>query len=168
MARPTTKEDLLEASNKEYTKMIDLIENMSIDDQNKNFNFEDRDRNIRDVLMHLHHWHQLMDEWYIQGVIEKEMFNTPGHGYTWRTLSGLNQELWEKGNQVTLEEAKKLLNKSHDKIETYIKSHTNEELFSKNQYPFTKSTTLGSYFVSNTCSHYLWAQKKIKNHIKSV
>ncbi|MDR1213109.1 MAG: ClbS/DfsB family four-helix bundle protein, partial [Propionibacteriaceae bacterium] len=42
--------------------------------------------------------------------------------------------------------------------------HTNDELFSRGVYPWTKSTTLGAYFVSATSSHYDWAMKKLRKH----
>jgi hypothetical protein len=44
---------------------------------------------------------------------------------------------------------------------------SNEELFSKGTYKWVGGSTLGSYFVSNTASHYDWAMKKIKAHIKN-
>jgi len=46
-------------------------------------------------------------------------------------------------------------------------AHSNDELFSRNVYKWTKSSTLGSYFISTTSSHYDWAMKKLKRHIKA-
>lgn len=43
---------------------------------------------------------------------------------------------------------------------------SNEELFSKGTYDWVGGSTLGSYFVSVTSSHYDWAMKKIKAHQK--
>ena len=40
----------------------------------------------------------------------------------------------------------------------------NEELFSKGTYKWVGGSTLGSYFVSTTSSHYDWAIKKLKAH----
>ena len=44
---------------------------------------------------------------------------------------------------------------------------TSEELFSKGVYKWTGGSTLGSYFVSATSSHYDWAIKKLKAHQKN-
>lgn len=47
-----------------------------------------------------------------------------------------------------------------------IEHFTNEELFSKGIYTWTFGSTLGSYVVSATSSHYNWAIKKLKAHQK--
>ena len=57
MARPTTKEDLLQASQCNFEKLFDLITSMTREEQEMTFAFDDRDRNIRDVLIHLYEWH---------------------------------------------------------------------------------------------------------------
>ena len=41
-----------------------------------------------------------------------------------------------------------------------------EELFTKKKYHWTGSTSLGSYLVSATSSHYDWALKLIRKSIK--
>lgn len=86
----------------------------------------------------------------------------PGEGYTWRTLPELNQKIWGQYQNTSLEDSKGLLQQSHQKIVELIEGHTNEELFEKKVYPWTKTTTLGAYFVSSTASHYDWALKKLK------
>ena len=43
-----------------------------------------------------------------------------------------------------------------------IGKFTNEELFIKAYFPWTGTTSLGSYFVSATSSHYEWAIKKLR------
>jgi len=40
-------------------------------------------------------------------------------------------------------------------------------LFSKGVYRWAPGSTLGSYFVSATASHYDWAMKKLKAHQKN-
>ena len=42
----------------------------------------------------------------------------------------------------------------------YTEPLTHEELFSKKVYKWVGGSTLGSYFVSSTSSHYDWAIKK--------
>lgn len=39
-----------------------------------------------------------------------------------------------------------------------------EDLFDKGRFDWTGTTTLGSYFVSATSSHYDWALKKLRAH----
>jgi hypothetical protein len=44
-----------------------------------------------------------------------------------------------------------------------IEKHTDEELFTKQKYKWTGTTSLGSYLVSATSSHYDWGIKQIKS-----
>lgn len=63
MARPTTKQQLMEHSEENFAKLFDVINSMTAETQAKTFSFDDRDRNIRDVLAHLYEWHQLLLNW---------------------------------------------------------------------------------------------------------
>ena len=49
-----------------------------------------------------------------------------------------------------------------------IKRHNDEELFVKKRYAWTGTTTLGSYFISATSSHYDWALKLITKAYKKM
>lgn len=167
MSRATTKQDLILGANEQFAKLWKLIDGMSDEGQNAPFQFEDRDKNLRDVLVHLHEWHHMMKNWHQVGTVEGGKPDVPGKGYTWKTLPALNQVIWEKHQNIPLEKAKVLLKESHQMILGLVEAHTNEELFSSGVYPWTKTTTLGAYFVSNTASHYDWAMKKLKQHIKT-
>lgn len=167
MSRATTKPDLIEAANNQLGKLWTLINTMSKEEQSATFVFEDRDKNLRDVLVHLYEWHKMVERWHKEGTLEGGQPEVPGKGFTWKTLPALNQKIWEKHQAVSLAAAKTLLEQSHAMILSLIERHTNDELFSKGVYKWTKSTTLGAYFVSCTASHYDWAMKKIKLHIKT-
>lgn len=75
---------------------------------------------------------------------------------------------WDKLNDIisSLEEAKQMVQESHEQVMALAATFSNEELFSKGVYPWVGGNTLGSYFVSDTSSHYDWATKKLKSHIK--
>ena len=72
----------------------------------------------------------------------------------------------EKASEYFFEEAKELLVQSHKKVMELAEQFSNEELFSKGVYTWVGGSTLGSYFVSTTSSHYDWAMKKLKAHKK--
>ena len=61
-----------------------------------------------------------------------------------------------------------MLKESHKAILEIIQTFSNGELFSKQIFDWTGTTTLGSYCVSATASHYDWATKKLKAHKKKV
>ena len=167
MPRATSKPELLVSANEQFTKLWKLIDSMSDEEQNAAFLFEDRDKNLRDVLVHLYEWHLMMQSWHKIGTIEGGTPDVPGKGYTWKTLPDLNLKIWEKYQCTLLDEAKRRLCESHNMILALIEPHTNEELFDRGVYKWTKTTTLGAYFISSTASHYDWAMKKLKMHIKS-
>ena len=166
MPRPTTKADLMTAAQEQFSKLWKLIDTMSEAEQTSAFLFEDRDKNLRDVLTHLYEWHQMVKRWHREGTLEGGLPAVPGEGYTWKTLPAFNMTIWQKYQATTLDEAKALLRGSHEMILALADTHTNDELFAKGIYKWTKSSTLGAYFVGCTASHYEWAMKKLKTHLK--
>lgn len=166
MARPTTKESLIGTANKEFEKLWKQIDAMTEDKQQAEFSFDDRDRNLRDVLVHLYEWHQLLLKWGNSNKENKTMNFLP-EPYNWKTYPLMNIEFWKKHQTTSLTEAKAVLKKSHSDVMRFIDFFTDEELFTKKYFPWTGTTSLGSYCVSATSSHYNWAIKKIKLHLKS-
>lgn len=72
--------------------------------------------------------------------------------------------MWERAQLVQLTDVREAFETSQALVVGVIESNTNDELFSRGRYPWTKSTTLGAYFVSATSSHYDWAMKKLRKH----
>ena len=174
MSRPTIKTDLMTAGETGYLKLVEVMQ--ALPDQTQDFNFEvtekmteahwRRDQNLRDVLIHLYEWHQLFIKW-AQSNISGKLVNFLPDPYNWKTYPQMNIGFWEKHQKTSLESATTLLKESHREVLKLIESFTNEELFTKKYYSWTGTTSLGSYAVSSTSSHYDWAIKKLKQHIKS-
>ncbi|MBM7688545.1 hypothetical protein BCR24_07135 [Enterococcus ureilyticus] len=179
MPRPTTKIDLITTADEQFSKLWQLIDSMDDQKQNAPFAFSEaflqkrteahwqRDQNLRDVLIHLYEWHQLLLNWVTSNQKGEAQPFLPAP-YNWRTYGKLNEEFIEKHQNTSLDEAKQLLNNSHADVLNMIEAFTNEELFAKNTLSWTGTSTLGSYCVSATSSHYEWAIKKMKQHIKSL
>ena len=176
MARPKTKENLMIAAKENFEKLNTLISKMSDKELTTPFDFSKdekkkeahwkRDKNLRDVLIHLYEWHQLILNWVEsnQKGEEKPFIPQP---YNWRTYGDMNVEFWKKHQNTSLEDATRALEKSHKDVLKLAENFTNEELFSKKVYKWVGGSTLGSYFVSATSSHYDWAIKKLKAHQKN-
>ena len=175
MARPTTKTELLEAAKKNYEELKIFISGMteqelavpfdfSADEKKKEAHWQ-RDKNLRDVLIHLYEWHQLMLNW-VQANQNGEKQSFLPKPYTWKTYGQMNVFFWKKHQDTPLAEAKELLAQSHQNMLQLIEGFSNEELFSKGVFDWVGGSTLGSYCVSNTSSHYAWALKKLKAHKK--
>lgn len=177
MARPQTKKDLLEAAHTNYEKLLALIEAMTDDELEASFSFIidekkkeahwQRDKNIRDVIIHLYEWHQLLLDWIENN---KAGIHKPFlmEGYNWKTYGQMNIVFWKRNQTVSLEDALTTFKETHKKVMGLIETMDNDELFQKNVYDWVGGSTLGSYFISNTSSHYDWAMKKIKLHKKTI
>ena len=70
------------------------------------------------------------------------------------------------GGGIRIKDARRLFAGSHLEVMGKIDLFSNEELFLSKKFPAVGGTTLGSYFVSSTSSHYDLAIKKIKAHQK--
>lgn len=161
MARPTNKKELLEQSVAAYEALISYIEQMPKSLQLSNFPEGTLNRNIRDVLGHLHAWHLLFLEWYTLGMSNQQP-KMPAEGYTWKTVPKLNQQIQQRYKEVGLVDIKSLLQQSYKVVIKIVETHSNEDLFTKKKYAWTGNTSLGSYLISATYSHYAWAYKLIK------
>ncbi len=167
MGRPITKQQLIEQSEENFNKLFTLINSMSIKEQEKSFSFEDRDKNIRDVLVHLYEWHQLLLNW-IKLNLSGQKSNFLPEPYNWKTYPQINIEFWKKHQATPYQNAITIVQTSHAEVMQLIDTFTNEQLFTNKYFSWTGTTSLGSYCVSATSSHYDWAMKKLKKHKKEL
>lgn len=166
MPRPQSKYELINFSQNNFDKLMGEVNAYPEKKRHQAFPSGTLNRNIRDVLAHLHQWHLLMLEWYKIGMNGEKPY-MPAKGHTWKTLPELNRKIQEENRNLPLEEAIQLVNDSHKKIHKIIEKHTHEELFEKRRYKWTGTTSLGAYLISNTSSHYDWAFKIIKKSLKN-
>lgn len=140
MARAQTKEELQEAAITTYHKLLQLIDSMTEEERNSPFDFSldekkkeahwKRDKNLRDVIMHLYEWHNLLLHWLENN---KAGIRKPFliEGYNWKTYGDMNQQFWKNCQKVSLPDAMERLQNSHQEIMKVMESMTNEELFTK-------------------------------------
>ena len=176
MPRPKTKEELVLTSKENYEKLNLLISQLSEEELQTPFDFSKdqkkkeahwkRDKNLQDVLIHLYEWHQLLLTWVDSNKKSHEKPFLP-EPYNLKTYGEMNVAFWKKHQRTSLEEATKLLNQSHKEVLELMEGFSNDQLFTKGIYKWTGGTSLGSYFVSATSSHYDWALKKLKAHQKN-
>ena len=180
MPRPRTKDDLIAAATENYKTLIKMIDEMSEKELKTPFDFSgepskkeahwSRDKNVRDVLIHLYEWHKLM----LQFPKNNAKTTDSKHAvaflpaeYTWKTYGAMNIMFWKRNQETSLEDAKEMLAKSHADVMKLIESYSGEELFTANHFCWTGNSPLGAYCVSTTSSHYDWALKKLKAHRKN-
>lgn len=176
MSRSTSKTDLMNTAQTNYKKLNELIESLTEKELSTAFDFSEdvkkkeahwrRDKNLRDILIHLYEWHQLLLNWVSSNMKgdDKPFLPPP---YNWRTYGDMNVEFWKKHQNTILDDAGKMYRKSHEEVMELADTFSDKELFTKDIFPWVDGSTLGSYFVSATASHYDWAMKKLKAHRKN-
>lgn len=177
MGRATTKQELINAAGEQFYKMWKLVDSMTENEKNIVFHFGDgtkfkeahwkRDKNLRDIFIHLYEWHQLLLNWVKANRLGEAKPFIPAP-YNWKTYGEMNVEFWKKHQSTTAEEAKQMLMNSHDAVMNLIEGFSNEELFEKKYFPWTGTSNLGTYCISATSSHYDWAMKKMKAHLNAI
>lgn len=171
MSKLTNKQQLQLSTERQWYKMWQLITALP---ENQQLNFAiasakkqhlNHEVNVRDVLMHLYEWHQLLLKWVTQQEqgIDASFLPTP---YTWKTYDTLNNELWQRNQEISYQEARCLVNNSHEAVLALLMQFNNEELFVKQYYSWTGTLNLASYFILVLSDHYNWACKKLHKQLK--
>ena len=92
----------------------------------------------------------------------------PAEGFTWRTTPDLNRVIHQKHQDSQLESLRDELSGTHSMLITIIERHSDEELFTRQHYAWTGSTSLASYLTSALPSHYEWASKIVRKYSRSL
>ncbi len=125
MPRPHNKEDLLKAAEENYEALMNLIDGLTEKELNTPFDFSgqpskkeahwSRDKNVRDVLIHLYEWHQLLLDFpkNNKGVTDKNsaIAFLPAD-YSWKTYGAMNLMFWKRHQETSLEAAKTMFKKA--------------------------------------------------------
>ncbi|WP_334097437.1 ClbS/DfsB family four-helix bundle protein, partial [Helicobacter typhlonius] len=107
MPRPTNKSDLLALSQKNYESLLALIEQIPLEQQSAPFEYNERDKTLRDVLVHLYEWQILLLR-FVRTNLERTSDFVPflPAPYNFKTYPAMNREIWQKHQSTPLENAK--------------------------------------------------------------
>ena len=164
MPAAKTKSELLAVTEKEYDKLIILVDSVSaaqaITKHTDNIS-------IKDVVGHRAHWISLFLGWYKDGMAGKEVF-FPAKGYKWNELKKYNQYLRDKQHDMTWEESVALLRKNHKKLVKFINEHTNNELYKNPMKGANNQWTPGRWAEAAGPSNYRSAAKYVRSCLKET
>ncbi|WP_404430943.1 ClbS/DfsB family four-helix bundle protein [Sutcliffiella horikoshii] len=124
------KDILLMNSENNFNRLLEIIE--SVPSRKRGISIEtlERDKNFRDVVMHLYEWNAMLERWYREGM-DGDTPSIPAPGYKWSKIGLLNMRTWENYQEVTLNQAIKKLKLSHERVMELIRLYTNEEIMIK-------------------------------------
>ena len=174
MPNPTTKQELLSAMTDGYVQLNEQIAKMSEAELVAPFTFVadpkkcgvrwQNDHCLRDLLIHLYEW-QLLMSIFVQNIREGHPKDYLPDEYR-KNYHEMDKMLVEKHQSTNLEEAKALLQQSHEEMLRLAESFSEVELFTKGYYKNTYTTSMAAYFLSVT--PYGQAVKILKTHQKSL
>jgi hypothetical protein len=121
---------------------------------------------LKDILAHLHEWHQLALGWYETG-LRQEFPEMPARGYKWNQIRELNREFYLKNKDKSLASIKTKFRKSHNEIMGIIEKLSEQELLMPGYFSWTTKYPLTTYLHPNTSGHYRWAIKHIKHWLRN-
>ncbi len=165
MARPTSKVELLEAMAREHTALMGEIEDVS-----------DTDRvvagacehwSIKDLLGHLDAWHEMFLTWEAAGSA-REVVPMPAPGFGWKDTPELNDQIYQRIKDDPYAEVEARFADSYERVRAVVAGYSDEDLATKRRFAWTGSTSVLSYSVSATSSHYDWARKHIRKFKKNL
>jgi len=159
MPRPASRAELLAAIDAEFSRLMEDAEGVPPEHRLRGGACDDW--SVKDLLVHLDAWHGLFLAWEEAGSRggKPEM---PAPGHTWATTPELNEQLRRKGQDDGWDEVVARLRASTARIRAVLEGYGEADLFTKKRYQWTGSTSLGSYAVSATSSHYAWASQLIR------
>ena len=165
MARATTKPELLEAAQYEFDRLWKAVE--SVPEADRELAGACEQWSVKDLLAHLHAWHEMALRWEREGSAG-ELPAVPAEGYTFAETPALNQAIFERTQHDDWDDVVARLRATHAAMVDVIDSYEDPDLFTKQRYAWTRSTSVGVYMVSATSSHYAWASKLIRKWAKQL
>lgn len=163
MGRPTTRSELLARIDSDYDALLDLVD--TVDPADRERPGACVEWSVKDLLAHLDAWHELLLTWERAGRAGEQP-EMPAAGFTWRQTPGLNEQIWHRTRHDGWDEVRARLDVSHARVRDVVASYADDDLFAKRRFAWTGSTSVGSYAVSATTSHYDWARKEIRRFFK--
>jgi hypothetical protein len=91
----------------------------------------------------------------------------PAEGYTFAETPALNEAIHQRTMNDAWDDVVARLRATHSELRTVIERYSDDDLFTKQRFAWTRSTSVGAYLVSATSSHYAWASKLIRSWAKA-
>ena len=164
MSRPTTRDDLVDRIDRDFEALWTSIHPISAGDRERAGACEAW--SVKDLLAHLDAWHDLFLEWEAVGR-DGGKAQMPAPGYSWKQTPELNEQIWRRTRDDAWDDVASRVATSHARVREVVAGYSDDDLFTKRRFAWTGSTSVGSYAISATTSHYDWARKQIRSFLKA-
>jgi hypothetical protein len=122
---------------------------------------------VKDVMAHLLEWEQMFLSWHKTG-LKGKVLEKPAPGFKWNQLPQLNQQIYEKYCDQSLQDVQKQFRASYRQIMKTLHGIPEEDLFRRGHFAWTEKNALLAYILPNTSSHYRWARTEIQKGMKKT
>jgi len=122
---------------------------------------------IKDVLGHRDAWHEMFLVWERAGAAG-EKIAMPAPGYTGKETPELNEEIYRRIKDDPYDQIVARLNDSYRRVREIVAGYSDDDLVTKRRFAWTGSTSVLSYAVSATSSHYDWARKLVHKYKRTL
>ena len=158
------KKDFLTTSELEWNRFLDLLKDLD-EKQKLDNSVWGEGWNIRDMMAHIHEWHNMVLRWHKEGA--KGTVEMPAPGYKWSETPKLNHDIFERYRNMDLKEAEKKMKSTHGKLFKLAEGLSKKELLQPGQFSWCGKNAITTYLAAALISHYRWGQKKIKDWKKT-
>ena len=164
MPKPKTKDELLEEIKAERAALERFLAALDADGMTRPGAIGDW--SAKDVLSHLAEWEQLLLVWYRAG-LRGEIPALPAVGYNWGAMDDLNQAIYEKYRASSLTDVQAYFQDSYRQMLEAVESMSEDDLFAKGRFAWTKKRALLDYVIPCTSEHYQWARQEMRKTLRS-
>ncbi len=162
MPKPATRKDLLIEMDKQYSALMALVDSLDAPACDRPVVGEWA---VKDVLAHLTAWQDLFMGWHESG-LRGETPAMPASGYNWGQTPALNQAIYTAHCGESLAEARAAFEASHQRVRALVNALSNEDIFERGRFPWTRQNALSTYLIPATSSHYHWALTEMRKGLK--
>jgi hypothetical protein len=163
MPKPTTKEQMLAEIEKERNALDEFLSALTPEETVRPGILGPW--SAKDVMAHLLEWEQMLLGWYRAGLRGK-ISEKPAPGFKWNQLPQLNQQIYEKYCDQSLQEVQKQFRASYRQIMKTLRGLVEEDIFIPKRFAWTEKHALLAFILPNTSSHYHWARIEMQKGLK--
>lgn len=160
MPAATTRDELLAVTDREWSKLTALLDEVPED---LAVAAQGGDPSIRDILAHRAHWTGLFFQWLEEG----EAAQMPDHGVKWSQLKSYNARLRDRYAAMSWAEARAWLIETQARLRAWIDAADDATLYGEPM-PGGTGWTRGRYAEAAGPSHYRSAAKYVRGVLRAA
>lgn len=163
MSKPTTKEQMIVEIERERSALEEFLSTLAPEVMTRPGALGSW--SVKDVMAHLVEWEQMFLGWYRAG-LRGQVPEKPAPGFKWNQLSQLNQQIYEKYRDRSLQEVQKQFRASYREMMETLAGLSEDDLFQQGRFAWTEKHALIAFVLPNTSSHYHWARTEMRKGMK--